>query len=113
MFRALSLRTAVTPALTNLFSSVPAVYGAATSLTRAGVEERVLQVVKNTPKIDEGKVTAESHFVNDLGLDSLDTVEVVMAIEDEFAVQIPDQDAEKIHSVAQAIDYILAHKQAK
>merc|ERR1711990_557288 len=70
----------------------------ATGLTSKDVEERVLEGVRNTPKIDPSKVTPGASFINDLGLDSLDTVEVVMAIEEEFAIQIPDSDAEKIHT---------------
>lgn len=58
------------------------------------------------------QVTAESNFVKDLGLDSLDTVEVVMAIEEEFSVEIPDKDADAIHSVQQAIDYIIKRDDA-
>lgn len=74
------------------------------------VEARVLEVVKAFDKVDIDKVQLESHFVNDLGLDSLDTVEVVMAIEDEFAIEIPDQDADAIHTVKQAVDYILTRQ---
>ena len=59
------------------------------------------------------QVSREAHFANDLGLDSLDTVEVVMAIEEEFGVEIPDADADKIHSTADAITYILSNPIAK
>jgi NADH dehydrogenase (ubiquinone) 1 alpha/beta subcomplex 1 len=57
-------------------------------------------------------VTAEANFIKDLGLDSLDTVEVVMAIEEEFSVEIPDNDADAIQSVKQAIDYIVKREDA-
>ena len=70
-------------------------------------------VVKNFDKVDEGKVTETSKFGDDLGLDSLDAVEVVMAIEDEFAIEIPDAEADKILSVEDAVKYIAAHPQAK
>lgn len=69
-------------------------------------------MVKNFDQVDETKVTPEVKWV-DLGLDSLDAVEVVMAIEDEFAVEIPDPEADKILSVAEAIDYISTHPMAK
>ena len=59
------------------------------------------------------QVSDKSHFMNDLGLDSLDTVEVVMAFEDEFAIEIPDADAEKITSCDEAIKYIVQHPHAK
>ena len=64
-------------------------------------------------KVDAGKVTAASHFINDLGLDSLDAVEVVMAFEDEFVIEIPDNEAEKIQTCADAINFVAAHPQAK
>jgi len=82
-------------------------------LAKDEVENRILAVVKNFQNVDAAKVTATSHFTNDLGLDSLDTVEVVMAFEDEFAVEIPDAEAEKIHTVAAAVEYIASHPQAK
>lgn len=75
--------------------------------------ERVLGCVKAFQKVDPTKVSAASHFLNDLGLDSLDTVEVVMAFEDEFVIEIPDADAEKIHTCEDAIKYILQHPAAK
>ena len=77
---------------------------AAAFLDEADVTDRVLGCLKNFQKADPPKVTAKSHFMNDLGLDSLDTVEVVMAFEDEFAL-IPDADAEKIASADEAIVY--------
>lgn len=72
-----------------------------------------MRVVKNYEKVDASKVSASAHFVNDLGLDSLDSVELVMAIEDEFCIEIPDDDAEKIASVPQAIAYLAKHPNAK
>jgi NADH dehydrogenase (ubiquinone) 1 alpha/beta subcomplex 1, acyl-carrier protein len=72
-----------------------------------------MSVVKNFDQVDPSKVTAATKFVDDLGLDSLDIVEVVMAIEDEFAIEIPDQEADKILSIADAIEYISTHPMAK
>jgi NADH dehydrogenase (ubiquinone) 1 alpha/beta subcomplex 1 len=86
---------------------------AAAFLDEASVTDRVLGCLKNFQKVDPTKVSEKSHFMNDLGLDSLDTVEVVMAFEDEFAIEIPDADAEKIHSCDDAIKYVLAHPHAK
>jgi len=63
--------------------------------------------------VDPAKVTPQSHFVNDLGLDSLDTVELVMAFEDEFAIEISDADADKILSCEDMIKYISSHRNAK
>lgn len=82
-------------------------------LDKHDVLQRVLDVVKNFEKVDANKVTAESHFVNDLGLDSLDVVEVVMALEQEFVLDIPDHEAEKIQSIPEAVEYIAQHPQAK
>ncbi|KAK1866285.1 hypothetical protein I4F81_008804 [Pyropia yezoensis] len=82
-------------------------------LDKSSVSERVLDVVKKFEKVDAAKVTADSHFTGDLGLDSLDTVELVMALEDEFAIEIADESAEKIVSVADAVDFIAGNANAK
>jgi len=82
-------------------------------LNKDDVLTRVLEVIKNFEKVDAAKVTPESHFIKDLGLDSLDVVEVVMAFEQEFIVDIPDHDAEKIQSVADAVEYISQNPMAK
>lgn len=82
-------------------------------LDAAEVADRILTVVKNFDQVDPGKVTAATKFADDLGLDSLDVVEVVMAIEDEFAIEIPDQEADKMTSIADAVEYISTHPAAK
>ena len=79
----------------------------------AEATDRIIQVVKNFDKVDPAKVTGASKFADDLGLDSLDAVEVVMAIEDEFAIEIPDAEADKIASIADAVEYIASHPMAK
>ncbi|KAL3140141.1 hypothetical protein ABBQ38_004418 [Trebouxia sp. C0009 RCD-2024] len=86
---------------------------AGTYLDKNEVTERILNVVKNFEKVEQSKVTPSAHFQKDLGLDSLDTVELVMAFEEEFAVEIPDVEADKILSTSEAIQYISAHPQAK
>ncbi len=73
------------------------------------VEERVKQIVVEQLGVKEEEVSGESSFVDDLGADSLDTVELVMALEEEFNCEIPDEEAEKITTVQQATDYINAH----
>ena len=73
------------------------------------IEERVKKIVVEQLGVKEDEVTANSSFVDDLGADSLDTVELVMALEEEFETEIPDEDAEKITTVQQAVDYIKAH----
>lgn len=82
-------------------------------LEKADVLQRVIEVVKNFEKVDAAKVTPESHFINDLGLDSLDVVEVVMALEQEFILDIPDHEAEKLQSVPEAVEYIAQNPMAK
>ncbi len=73
------------------------------------VEERVRKIVCEQLGVKEDEVTNESSFVEDLGADSLDTVELVMALEEEFETEIPDEEAEKITTVQLAIDYINGH----
>ncbi|MEX1023791.1 MAG: acyl carrier protein [Planctomycetota bacterium] len=70
------------------------------------VEDRVRKIVCNQMGTTEDKVKIETSFVNDLGADSLDTVELVMEFEDEFEISIPDEDAEKIQTVGAAVEYI-------
>ena len=75
----------------------------------SNVEERVMKIIVEQLGVKEEEVTSEASFVDDLGADSLDTVELVMALEEEFKIEIPDEDAEKITTVQQAIDYIDKH----
>jgi acyl carrier protein len=79
----------------------------------ASVEERVKQIIVEQLGVDEGEVTANASFVDDLGADSLDTVELVMAFEEAFEIEIPDEAAEKIRTVKDAVDYINAHSKGK
>jgi acyl carrier protein len=73
------------------------------------VEQRIKKIVAEQLGVNETEVKNESSFVDDLGADSLDTVELVMALEEEFECEIPDEQAEKIHTVQEAIDYINSH----
>ncbi|XP_052869851.1 acyl carrier protein, mitochondrial isoform X1 [Anopheles cruzii] len=81
-------------------------YSAKEPLTIQLIKERVLLVLKLYDKVNPEKLTLESHFINDLGLDSLDHVEVIMAMEDEFGFEIPDGDAEKLFRPADIVQYI-------
>ena len=72
----------------------------------ASVEERVIDIVAEQLDVSKDKITRESSFVNDLGADSLDTVELVMELEEEFDLNIPDDAAEKIQTVGQAVEHI-------
>lgn len=74
--------------------------------TREEIQESVIQIVCDQMGVSRDKVTLETSFVNDLGADSLDTVELVMEFEDEFELTIPDEDAEKIQTVGDAVKYI-------
>ncbi|MEJ5864027.1 acyl carrier protein [Pseudomonas farsensis] len=74
------------------------------------IEERVKKIVAEQLGVKEEEVKNESSFVEDLGADSLDTVELVMALEEEFETEIPDEEAEKITTVQAAIDYVNSHK---
>ena len=73
------------------------------------VEEKVKEIIVDQLGVDGKQVTTDASFIDDLGADSLDTVELVMALEEEFDVEIPDEDAEKISKVQDAIDYINKH----
>jgi acyl carrier protein len=75
----------------------------------SSIEERVRKIVVEQLGVKEEEVNLDASFVDDLGADSLDTVELVMALEEEFETEIPDEDAEKITTVKEAIDYINAH----
>ncbi|KAJ3895022.1 acyl carrier protein-like protein [Lentinula edodes] len=81
-------------------------YSAAAGLSKSDIELRVLDVLKGFEKVDPSKLTSTASFEKDLGLDSLDAVEVVMAVEEEFAIEIPDAEADEIQTVQQAIDYV-------
>jgi acyl carrier protein len=72
----------------------------------ATIEERVKQIVAEQLGVDEAQVTPDAAFMDDLGADSLDTVELVMALEEEFDIEISDEDAEKIQKVSDAVSYI-------
>jgi len=73
------------------------------------VADKVKSIIVEQLGVDEEEVTPDASFVDDLGADSLDTVELVMAFEEEFGIEIPDEDAEKITTVQQAIDYVGSH----
>jgi len=74
------------------------------------IESKVKEIIVESLSVDAATVNPKASFVNDLGADSLDTVELVMALEEKFDIEIPDEEAEKIQTVGQAIDYIKAHK---
>ena len=75
------------------------------------IEERVKKIIVDMLGVKPEDVQPEASFVNDLGADSLDTVELVMALEEEFETEIPDEEAEKINTVQAAIDYIKSHQE--
>ncbi len=78
------------------------------SIDRSEVEKKVVAIIVEQLGIEESEVKTESSFIDDLGADSLDTVELVMAFEEEFDLEIPDEEAEKITTVGSAIDHIVA-----
>jgi acyl carrier protein len=77
------------------------------------IADRVKKIIVDQLGVEEDEVSPEKSFVDDLGADSLDTVELVMALEEEFGIEIPDEDAEKIGKVSQAIEYIEKHADKK
>ncbi len=116
--RVLASRVAVRAVNTNVFSALRQpqairTFAAQTFLSPADVTERIISVVKNFDQVDGNKVNDKVKFTDDLGLDSLDVVEVVMAIEDEFAIEIPDAEADKMSSIQDAVEYITSHPMAK
>ncbi|CAO3638832.1 unnamed protein product [Cunninghamella blakesleeana] len=106
MFRPTILLNAAAKA--SVYRAAPAFtrYYSAAALSKSDIESRVLDILKGFEKVDEKKLSLDAHFVNDLGLDSLDTVEVVMAIEEDFSVEIADKNADEIKTAKQAVDYI-------
>ena len=78
-------------------------------MTETEIEAKVTDIVAEQMGVDKAEITRETNFANDLNADSLDTVELVMEFEDEFETSIPDEEAEKIQTVGQAIDYITAN----
>ena len=74
------------------------------------IETQVKEIIVEQLGVDPEKVTSSAKFIEDLGADSLDTVELVMAFEEKFSVEVPDEDAEKITTVGAAIEYVEAHK---
>jgi NADH dehydrogenase (ubiquinone) 1 alpha/beta subcomplex 1 len=116
--RVLASRVAVRAANTSAFSAIRQpltirTFAATTFLEPADVTERIINVIKNFDQVDSNKISDKVKFTEDLGLDSLDVVEVVMAIEDEFAIEIPDAEADKIASIQDAVEYITSHPMAK
>jgi acyl carrier protein len=79
-------------------------------MSEATIEEKVKQIIVDELGVDESEVTPNARFIDDLGADSLDTVELVMRLEEEFGIEIPDESAEKIQSVRDALEYIEQHK---
>jgi len=107
-------RTVNTSLLTGLRQpQIVRTFAASTFLDPGEVATRIQGVIKNFDKVDPNKVSETAKFTEELGLDSLDAVEVVMAIEDEFAIEIPDAEADKILSVSDAVEYISSHPMAK
>jgi len=79
-------------------------------MTEQEIREKVISIVAEQMGVDKGEISDETNFVNDLNADSLDTVELVMEFEDEFETSIPDEEAEKIQTVGQAIEFIKANQ---
>lgn len=78
-------------------------------LSEDEIQDKVISIVSEQMGVDKAEINKETSFVNDLNADSLDTVELVMEFEDEFEMSIPDEEAEQIQTVGQAVEYIVAH----
>ncbi|PWN51219.1 acyl carrier protein [Violaceomyces palustris] len=105
--RAPMVASRVTPFQSRAIAPIAArFYASGPGLSQQDIQSRIVDVLKSFEKVDPSKVTPSSAFTADLGLDSLDAVEVVMAIEEEFSIEIPDAEADNITTVQQAIDYI-------
>lgn len=83
------------------------------ALSKEQIHEKVVKIVSEQMGVDEGEISAETSFVNDLNADSLDTVELVMEFEDQFELSIPDEEAEKIQTVGAAVEHIHKHQGSK
>ncbi|KAH9064230.1 acyl carrier protein [Lactarius vividus] len=108
-FRSVTSRHVASSSLSRLhMSRIPqrAAFSAASTLDKSQIETRVLDVLKSFEKVSPEKIKPSATFTDDLGLDSLDAVEVVMAVEEEFSIEIPDTEADAIQTVQQAIDYV-------
>ena len=81
-------------------------------MTESEIESKVIDIVADQMGVDKGKISSETSFVNDLNADSLDVVEMVMEFEDEFETSIPDEEAEKIQTVGQAVSFIASARQS-
>ncbi|KAN0128417.1 acyl carrier protein [Lactarius tabidus] len=115
-FRSVTTRHIASSSFSRLqMSRLPqrAAFSAARSLEKPQIETRVIDILKTFEKVSSEKITASASFTEDLGLDSLDAVEVVMAVEEEFSIEIPDAEADAIQTVQHAIDYIAKTPEAR
>ena len=78
-------------------------------MDQAKLEQEVKKIIVEQLGVDESQVTPDAHFIDDLGADSLDTVELIMSLEEKFGIKIPDEDAEKLDTVGKALEYIKIH----